>query len=129
MNQKLKSYNTQTYIAYALIAPAAFYIILIVAWPLLETIRLSFTNSSLAGEDYVGLENYQKMFSSKKFNGIVTRTFVWMFFSVTLKRLRRATNFCLIFLCLAAELLRPKTYKCENYDARAAIIGSRGSYL
>ena len=87
MNQKLKAYNTQTYIAYALIAPAAIYIILIVAWPLLETIRLSFTNSSLAGEDYVGLENYQKMFSSKKFNGIVTRTFVWMFFSVSLKLL------------------------------------------
>ena len=85
MKQKLKSYNSQTYIAYALIAPAAIYIILIVAWPLLETIRLSFTNSSLAGEDYVGLENYQKMFSSKKFNGIVTRTFVWMFFSVSLK--------------------------------------------
>ena len=85
MKQKLKSYTAQTYIAYALIAPAALYIILIVAWPLLETIRLSFTNSSLAGEDYVGLENYQKMFSSKKFNGIVTRTFVWMFFSVSLK--------------------------------------------
>ena len=85
MNQKLKSYTAQTYIAYALSAPAAIYIILIVAWPLLETIRLSFTNSSLAGEDYVGLENYQKMFSSKKFNGIVTRTFVWMFFSVSLK--------------------------------------------
>ena len=85
MKQKLKSYNAQTYIAYGLIAPAAIYIILIVAWPLLETIRLSFTNSSLAGEDYVGLENYQKMFSSKKFNGIVTRTFVWMFFSVSLK--------------------------------------------
>ena len=85
MNQKLKSYTAQTYLASALIAPAAIYIILIVAWPLLETIRLSFTNSSLAGEDYVGLENYQKMFSSKKFNGIVTRTFVWMFFSVSLK--------------------------------------------
>ena len=85
MKQKLKSYNSQTYLAYALIAPAAIYIILIVAWPLLETIRLSFTNSSLAGEDYVGFENYQKMLSSKKFNGIVTRTFVWMFFSVSLK--------------------------------------------
>ena len=85
MKQKLKSYNSQTYMAYALIAPAAIYIILIVAWPLLETIRLSFTNSSLAGEDYVGLENYQKMFSSKKFNGIVSRTFIWMFFSVSLK--------------------------------------------
>ena len=87
MNQKLKSYTAQTYIAYALIAPAAIYIILIVAWPLLETIRLSFTNSSLAGEDYVGFENYEKMLSSKKFNKIVTRTFVWMFFSVSLKLL------------------------------------------
>jgi multiple sugar transport system permease protein len=85
MKHKLKSYNAQTYLAYALIAPAALYIVLIVAWPLLETIRLSFTNSSLAGEDYVGFENYQKMLSSKKFNGIVTRTFVWMFFSVSLK--------------------------------------------
>ena len=85
MKQKLKSYNAQTYLAYALIAPAALYIVLIVAWLLLETIRLSFTNSSLAGEDYVGFENYQKMLSSKKFNGIVTRTFVWMFFSVSLK--------------------------------------------
>ena len=85
MKQKLKSYYAQTYLAYALIAPAALYIVLIVAWPLLETIRLSFTNSSLAGEDYVGFENYQKMLSSKKFNGIVTRTFVWMFFSVSLK--------------------------------------------
>ena len=85
MKQKLKSYNAKTYLANALIAPAALYIVLIVAWPLLETIRLSFTNSSLAGEDYVGFENYQKMLSSKKFNGIVTRTFVWMFFSVSLK--------------------------------------------
>ena len=68
MKQKLKSYNAQTYLAYALIAPAALYIVLIVAWPLLETIRLSFTNSSLAGEDYVGFENYKKMLSSKKFN-------------------------------------------------------------
>ena len=82
---KLRSYNSQTYLAYALIAPAAIYILLIVAWPVVETIRLSFTNSSLAGEDYVGFENYEKMLSSKKFNKIVTRTFVWMFFSVSLK--------------------------------------------
>ena len=47
---KLKSYNSPTFLAYALIAPAAIYILCIVAWPLVETIRLSFTNSSLAGE-------------------------------------------------------------------------------
>ncbi len=61
------------------------YILAIVAWPLAETIRLSFTNSGLAGEEYIGLENYEKMMGSKKFNKIVIRTFVWMFFSVSLK--------------------------------------------
>ena len=85
MNNRFKSFNSPIFLAYALIAPAAIYILVIVAWPLLETIRLSFTNSSLAGEDYIGLENYEKMLGSKKFNKIVIRTFVWMFFSVSLK--------------------------------------------
>ena len=82
---KLKSYNSPTFLAYALISPAAIYILCIVAWPLFETIRLSFTNSSLAGEEYVGLENYERMYNSKKFNKIVIRTFIWMFFSVSFK--------------------------------------------
>ena len=84
-NNKLKSYNSPTFLAYALIAPAAIYILCIVAWPLIETIRLSFTNSSLAGEDYVGFQNYEKMLSSSKYNKIIVRTFIWMFFSVTFK--------------------------------------------
>ena len=85
MNKKYNAFDSPTFLAYALIAPAAIYILAIVAWPLIETIRLSFTNSSLAGEEYIGFENYEKMLSSKKFNKIVVRTFVWMFFSVTLK--------------------------------------------
>jgi|TARA_B100001142_G_scaffold66653_1_gene66399 multiple sugar transport system permease protein len=85
MNNKLKSFSSPTFLAYVLIAPAAIYILAIVAWPLAETIRLSFTNSGLAGEEYIGLENYEKMMGSKKFNQTVIRTFVWMFFSVTLK--------------------------------------------
>ena len=82
---KLQAYNSPTFLAYALIAPAAIYILCIVAWPLIETIRLSFTNSSLAGEDYVGFQNYEKMLSSTKYNKIIVRTFVWTFFSVILK--------------------------------------------
>ena len=82
---KLQAYSSQTLLAYALIAPAAIYILCIVAWPLIETIRLSFTNSSLAGEDYVGFQNYEKMLSSSKYNKIIVRTFVWTFFSVILK--------------------------------------------
>ena len=85
LKNKLRAYNSPTFLAYALLAPAAIYILCIIAWPMLETIRLSFTNSSLAGEDYVGFQNYEKMLASKKFNKIVIRTFVWMFFSVSLK--------------------------------------------
>ena len=71
---KLQAYNSPTFLAYALIAPAAIYILCIVAWPLFETFRLSFTNSSLAGEDYIGTKNYAKMLSSTKFNKITTTT-------------------------------------------------------
>ena len=74
---KLNTYNSSIFLAYALIAPAAIYILCIVAWPLVETIRLSFTNSSLAGEEYVGFENYERMLESKKFHKIVDMTETW----------------------------------------------------
>lgn len=76
---------SETWFAWALIAPALLFIGVIVAWPLLETIRLSFTDANLGGESYVGLANYQKMLSSGKFYDIVGRTFFWMFLSVALK--------------------------------------------
>ena len=57
----------------------------IVAWPLVETIRLSFTNADLGGEEWVGLANYEKLLSSAKFYDIVGRTFFWMVLSVALK--------------------------------------------
>jgi multiple sugar transport system permease protein len=58
---------------------------LIVGWPLLETIRLSFTNAGLGGEQYIGWENYEKLLKNRKYPGIVARTFYWMFLSVMLK--------------------------------------------
>ena len=85
IKRKLQAYSSPTYLAYALIAPAAIYILCIVAWPILETLRLSFTNSSLAGEDYVGVKNFAKMLASAKFNKIIIRTFIWMISSVVLK--------------------------------------------
>ena len=85
IQKKLQAYSSPTFLAYALIAPAAIYILCIVAWPILETLRLSFTNSSLAGEDYVGVKNFAKMLTSAKFNKIIIRTFIWMISSVVLK--------------------------------------------
>ena len=71
--------------AWLLIAPALIVIAVIVAWPLVETIRLSFTDARLGGEQYVGLDNYAKLAQSRKFHETVLRTFYWMFLSVGLK--------------------------------------------
>ena len=71
--------------AWLLIAPAMIFIGVIVAWPLVETVRLSFTNANLGGEEWVGLENYRELADSRRFHQTIGRTFTWQFFSVWLK--------------------------------------------
>lgn len=80
-NRKL----SQGTFAWLLIAPAALFILVIVAWPLVETFRLSFTNTRLGGGEYVGFENYTDLAESRKFHATIIRTFLWMFLSVSLK--------------------------------------------
>lgn len=75
----------QAIFAWLLIAPAAVYMLLVVAWPLGEAFRLSFTDSGLGGESYIGLENYERLAGSGKFHRTVGLTFKWMFLSVSLK--------------------------------------------
>ena len=77
--------RSQTFYAWLLIAPSAFFLIMIVGWPLVETVRLSFTDAGLGGEKYIGWHNFEKLFNSRKYPGIVGRTFYWMFLSVSLK--------------------------------------------
>ena len=76
---------SEAWFACSLIAPAVIFIAVIVAGPLVETIRLSFTDADMGGENYVGLANYEKLLSSAKFYDIIGRTFFWMFLSVGLK--------------------------------------------
>ena len=71
--------------AWLLICPAMLFIAVIVAWPLAETIRLSFMEAGLGGEKYIGFANYQELAESKKFHQTVVRTFYWMFLSVAIK--------------------------------------------
>ena len=71
--------------AWALLAPAILYVLVIVAWPLVETFRLSFTDASLRKvTNYVGWANYDKIFNDT-FAGVIWRTFTWTFFSVLFK--------------------------------------------
>lgn len=71
--------------AWLLISPAILFIGMIVVWPLIETIRLSFTDATLGGENWVGTQNYAALFADPKFWQTVGRTFYWMFLSVSLK--------------------------------------------
>jgi multiple sugar transport system permease protein len=71
--------------AFALLLPALLYIIAIVAYPLVETVNLSFTNAALRPvTKWVGWANYEKIFNAN-FSTIIIRTFVWTFFSVSIK--------------------------------------------
>lgn len=76
---------SQGWFAWLLVTPAMLFIAAIVAWPLAETVRLSFTDARLGGESWVGLENYQDLWESAKFAQTIGRTFFWMFLSVGLK--------------------------------------------
>lgn len=71
--------------AWVLIAPALLFIAVIVVWPLVETIRLSFTDATLGGENWVGTQNYTALFADPKFWQVVGRTFYWMVLAVSLK--------------------------------------------
>lgn len=78
---------TTTLVAWAFLAPALLYVLAIVAWPLVQTVVLSFTNASLRKTtDWVGWANYHKIFNPT-FGTVIVRTFVWTFFSVSLKML------------------------------------------
>ena len=72
---------------YMLLLPALFITLLIVAWPLAETVRLSLTDASLKPEEnYIGFANYEKILS-RRFPEVIGRTFLWMTLAVTLKLL------------------------------------------
>lgn len=61
------------------------YVLVIVAYPLVETVNLSFTDAALKPvTNWVGWKNYQKIFSGD-FTTIILRTFIWTFFSVATK--------------------------------------------
>ncbi|MGJ8583573.1 MAG: carbohydrate ABC transporter permease [Marinosulfonomonas sp.] len=76
---------SEKWFAWLLVAPSLIFILFIVAWPLVEVVRLSFLEAGLGGEKYVGLQNYTDLLESRKFHQTIIRTFYWMFLSVGLK--------------------------------------------
>ena len=86
----------EAWFAWALLTPAMLFIAVIIAWPLVETIRLSFTDADLGGENYVGFANYQELLESRRFHRTVITTFYWMFLAVALKLILGLIGACLL---------------------------------
>ncbi|WP_429932178.1 carbohydrate ABC transporter permease [Agrobacterium vitis] len=73
------------FFAWCLLLPATIYIAIIVAYPLVDTFILSFTDALLKRvTNWVGWDNYNKIFNAT-FADVIIRTFVWTFFSVLFK--------------------------------------------
>lgn len=71
--------------AWILLLPALLYVTAIVAYQLVDTVILSFTDASLRRTtNWVGTANYDKIFNPT-FAEVIARTFAWTFFSVALK--------------------------------------------
>jgi multiple sugar transport system permease protein len=78
--------RSATLFALALLTPATLYIVAIVAYPLVDTVVLSFTNAALRPDyDWVGWANYERIFGAGNFTEVIIRTFMWTFFSVAMK--------------------------------------------
>lgn len=65
--------------AYFLILPTLILIGLIIVYPLIEAVQLSFTNRTFINPnpDFIGFENYVRIFNSPQFGDIVFNSFVW----------------------------------------------------
>ncbi|KXF75343.1 ABC transporter permease [Paramesorhizobium deserti] len=79
---------SQTWIttrAWLLMLPLLIVMIAVIGWPLVDTVRLSFTDARLIGTQgsFVGIENYAKLISSSNFQRALTITALFAVLSVT----------------------------------------------
>ena len=80
--KKLKvSHNVSFLSALPWIGPALVLILLVVIWPVIELIRTSFTDISLAGSllDFNGLTNYRDLLANVDLYPVARRTLLWVF--------------------------------------------------
>jgi multiple sugar transport system permease protein len=70
----------RTVVGYALVAPLAIWIALILVWPLINTVMLSMTNMRVVGSDadFVGLDNYVSVLSEGEFWDGMWLSLLWL---------------------------------------------------
>ncbi|MBI9045963.1 MAG: sugar ABC transporter permease [Anaerolineaceae bacterium] len=76
------------WIAYLCLLPTAIIMLGVLGFPLVETIRLSVTNTRLIGAgEYVGVDNFVSLLGDPFFWATLRRTIIWTLASVSLKTL------------------------------------------
>jgi ABC-type sugar transport system permease subunit len=71
---------------YALVTPAMLLVLGFVMYPVVEVVRLSFTNTSLlvGRSEFVGLQSYQRIVADPLFDTVVRNTAQWVFMGTAL---------------------------------------------
>lgn len=79
--------DRKTLHVWLLMLPLLCVMIAVIGWPLIDTIRLSFTNTRLVGSagDFVGWDNFSKMLSSRNFQKAFSATMQFTLISVSLE--------------------------------------------
>jgi len=65
---------------YAMVAPAIILLIVFTFWPIVNMVYLSFFESGLKGNVFVGWANYQRLFMGDQFTSAFTNTLIYMVF-------------------------------------------------
>jgi len=100
-----RSYRRDRRLALLLMAPAVFYLLALVLWPLINTVILSFTNASLRQSyQWIGWQNYRTLFNDDFFS-VLLRTLLWTLFAVAMKLLFGLTGALLLNASLAGKKL------------------------
>ena len=67
------------YTPWLLVAPAVVWVLVFALWPFLNTVFLSFTDARpLRAGEFVGLENYSRMFGDEQFGYALTTSLIYM---------------------------------------------------
>jgi multiple sugar transport system permease protein len=98
-------------LAYLMIAPTTFWLLLFFGFPIFETFRTSLYKTSFLGERFVGLGNYANLFEDELFHLVLGNTISWTVANVTLN----------IILGLAVALLLSRSTIFSEF-ARATLI-------
>lgn len=68
-----------------LVAPAVIWVLVFGIWPFVNTVVLSFTNARpLRGGQFIGIQNYSRMFSDEQFGYALTTSFIYMIVCIPL---------------------------------------------